>query len=1015
MTAEIPNVTITSGSTVLAGSTVSTFGTLEIDGSMNTPATGQIWQESGANIQRFNDRVYVGGATVSDVTAGAQSWLDALLGIGPSSAQLCVLSQSTNTAVEAGVQSSTPGGQFITDAYAAALFGINNDRYTPSAVQWQQARLNGFDGLHSVVLNNGNLYTLSASGNSWSSPNGPSIADWYVGDGTVAWAHANAITWQPSSKYGPYGTTPGTSVPDGTVVWTPGAPVAWQPSHPYLQYSVVTNGGNYYVCKTAGTSASSGGPSGTGTSITDGSVVWTYEAPAAWQQSHAYGLYNLVSNDTPANYYVCVLAGTSATVVVSNAGNYYVCTRGGTSASSGGPTGTGSSITDGTAQWSYQSSMSSSTTWAQSHAYSLYAPVVNGTSYYVCIHAGTSAGPAGPIGTGSGIADGGVVWSYQTPAAWLPSHAYASDSVVTNGGNYYVCKTAGTSASSGGPTGTGTSVTDGSVVWTYEAPTAWQASQAYVAYNLVSNGSNYYVCVTAGTSAGPFGPTGTGSGISDGNAVWSYLRANSIPPAWQPSHSYNPNDIVYSPSRGGMTYLCVQGGTSAATAPSGSYVWNDGGVQWLHEQAYPYNAVTTLYVESRHSSSAMNTYTLNSEMDIVVLAWAWQPSHAYNLNDVVTNGGNTYLCMGAGTSASSGGPTGSGSSISDGTATWAFNPGASAWLPSTAHALNVKVYNGTNVYVCVQAGTSAASGGPVGTGSAIADGSVIWSYQPSSTPIGYIDPCLMYEQAKTIGLWLSSGRPDVASADATVALGIINNAGTAYASSGRYSKGIVIDADAIVGTTAFSPGASCAIALASGHHIQWFAPIQGATQGYWQPNTAYSLGYYAYNSGYTYICTQAGTSAASGGPSGTSGTIADGTAVWAYFQGGPVGGEVVAAIACNATVTGQPSLGLTNGYAAFTEGDGGAWLFDIVGVANPLARIEATAAASGATPSLAAVTWAGTESIDLALKAQQGGYLQLFTPSASATNAASFSATHRLAVKDSSGTVYYLACSSTAW
>lgn len=53
------------------------------------------------------------------------------------------------------------------------------------------------------------------------------------------------------------------------------------------------------------------------------------------------------------------------------------------------------------------------------------------------------------------------------PAAnWQASHAYAVGDHVWNGGNAYECTTAGTSAGSGGPTGTGTP-TDGSVVWAY--------------------------------------------------------------------------------------------------------------------------------------------------------------------------------------------------------------------------------------------------------------------------------------------------------------------------------------------------------------------------------------------------------------------------------------------------------------------------------------------------------------------------------------------------------------------
>ena len=64
--------------------------------------------------------------------------------------------------------------------------------------------------------------------------------------------------------------------------------------------------------------------------------------------------------------------------------------------------------------------------------------------------------------------------------AWAGSTAYSngggaaenSGQVVINGGNAYVCKTSGTSASSGGPTGTGTGISDGSCTWDYVPLTA---------------------------------------------------------------------------------------------------------------------------------------------------------------------------------------------------------------------------------------------------------------------------------------------------------------------------------------------------------------------------------------------------------------------------------------------------------------------------------------------------------------------------------------------------------------
>jgi len=49
----------------------------------------------------------------------------------------------------------------------------------------------------------------------------------------------------------------------------------------------------------------------------------------------------------------------------------------------------------------------------------------------------------------------------------------------------------------------------------------WSATTAYTLNTQVNSGGNLYTCTTAGTS-GTISPTGTGSGITDGTAVWSY-------------------------------------------------------------------------------------------------------------------------------------------------------------------------------------------------------------------------------------------------------------------------------------------------------------------------------------------------------------------------------------------------------------------------------------------------------------------------------------------------------------
>jgi hypothetical protein len=57
--------------------------------------------------------------------------------------------------------------------------------------------------------------------------------------------------------------------------------------------------------------------------------------------------------------------------------------------------------------------------------------------------------------------------------------------------------------------------------------------------------------------------------------------------------------------------------------------------------------------------------------------------------------------------------------------------GKSAWVANTAYNVNDVVYNGTRFYIVTTAGTSAASGGPTGTTSNITDNNVVWAYQGS--------------------------------------------------------------------------------------------------------------------------------------------------------------------------------------------------------------------------------------------------------------------------------------------
>lgn len=126
---------------------------------------------------------------------------------------------------------------------------------------------------------------------------------------------------------------------------------------------------------------------------------------------------------------------------------------------------------------------------------------------------------------------------------WTASRAYLLGDRVTNDtAKTYRCTTAGVAAAATGPTGTGTAITDGTVIWTYvEASTAlnnWVhvVSTAYVLDDLVTyDNAKVYVCVVAGTTAAATPPTGVTKTITDGTVTWDYY---GTPPHNRTVYSY---------------------------------------------------------------------------------------------------------------------------------------------------------------------------------------------------------------------------------------------------------------------------------------------------------------------------------------------------------------------------------------------------------------------------------------------------------------------------------------------
>lgn len=172
--------------------------------------------------------------------------------------------------------------------------------------------------------------------------------------------------------------------------------VDWQAAHAYVAGDKVLNdSGKTYTCATAGTSAGSGGPTGTGLAISDGAgaLTWDYEtAPVL--------VFEFEITTTKAGYGI-------GTVFVTSAGHFlcyfdeingYIL------------------YTESTGVWTrvYEKASSS---WASGHAYALGDRVLNDTGKtYLCITAGTSAGSGGPTGTTADITDNTVHWKYISQA-----------------------------------------------------------------------------------------------------------------------------------------------------------------------------------------------------------------------------------------------------------------------------------------------------------------------------------------------------------------------------------------------------------------------------------------------------------------------------------------------------------------------------------------------------------------------------------------------------------------------
>jgi len=224
------------------------------------------------------------------------------------------------------------------------------------------------------------------------------------------------------------------------------------------------------------------------------------------------------------------------------------------------------------------------------------------------------------------------------------------------------------------------------------ATEAWSSTTLYQLGVWKYNGSNVYVCTTAGTSAGSGGPTGTGEDIADGTCVWNYVEAVA---AYTPS-IVKPLPFISTPEKmraGNITIREPLSSTGTITnrADNGSWITgldkHDAGCAQMGDRVFlvggddfPPREVANIkdgdIFRKRNPSAGdpVAEYWCTIAGAGSTKTGGWEGGNEYNVNDWVTSDTspiNVYVCT-TGGEAGSTAPTGEGEDIDDGECVWDY-------------------------------------------------------------------------------------------------------------------------------------------------------------------------------------------------------------------------------------------------------------------------------------------------------------------------------------------------------
>jgi uncharacterized phage protein gp47/JayE len=167
--------------------------------------------------------------------------------------------------------------------------------------------------------------------------------------------------------------------------------------------------------------------------------------------------------------------------------------------------------------------------------------------------------------------------------------------------------------------------------------------------------------------------------LSDGTPLGKLIGiiAERLATQWEIAEAVNASQDPDTATGARLDSICALTGTIRKAAKSSTATLTLTGTD------------ATSILAGNQASNQVSGERFNTLADAVLVALtAWAPTTAYVIGDRVSNGGNSYQCTVAGTSAGSGGPTTEDVAIVDNTVTWTFLGNGTAAVDVNAESAN---------------------------------------------------------------------------------------------------------------------------------------------------------------------------------------------------------------------------------------------------------------------------------------------------------------------------------------